>query len=370
MPCHAMLDSIACYPSPSPPPPPPPHVYTPHTTPHGDQSWCAPVCLLSCVWHADVRKQYGKDVDVATCVNERMEAYYKAQHIVDPAQWEQFLKTLRTSLPLCVRVSGFRAGYEQVRDRLHRNVAGGGVAWFPGSLAWKCSNEAYHDPANAAFKEWIQAENGVGGLTFQEEVSLIPPLVLGIQPHHAVLDLCAAPGSKTSEALELMHQHDSWVSPDARPRVCPLWHGPRRLSPRQHRVPRATCLAGFPARLCGTLGPGGLGRGLVRTNERTSVGEGADRCPRPRGLVPCARTTQGATPSFASGLLVAHDMDSKRVNNILVGRLRKMHTSCIVVTIGNGARFPLLRCPSGEPFRFDRVMLDAPCSGALRLPGP
>jgi hypothetical protein len=72
-----------------------------------------------------------------------------------------------------------------VRDRLHRNVAGGGVAWFPGSLAWKCSNEAYHDPANAAFKEWIQAENGVGGLTFQEEVSLIPPLVLGIQPHHA-----------------------------------------------------------------------------------------------------------------------------------------------------------------------------------------
>ena len=44
-----------------------------------------------------MRKQYGKDVDVATCVNERMEAYYKAQHIVDPAQWEQFLKTLRTS---------------------------------------------------------------------------------------------------------------------------------------------------------------------------------------------------------------------------------------------------------------------------------
>ena len=28
---------------------------------------------------------------------------------------------------------------------------------------------------------------------------MIPPLVLGVQPHHTVLDLCAAPGSKTSQ---------------------------------------------------------------------------------------------------------------------------------------------------------------------------
>ena len=33
----------------------------------------------------------------------------------------------------------------------------------------------------------------------QELVSMVPVAVLGIQPHHAVLDMCAAPGSKTCQ---------------------------------------------------------------------------------------------------------------------------------------------------------------------------
>jgi len=34
---------------------------------------------------------------------------------------------------------------------------------------------------------------------------MIPPLFLNIQPHHLVLDACAAPGSKTAQIIELMH---------------------------------------------------------------------------------------------------------------------------------------------------------------------
>eukprot|EP00435_Cladocopium_sp_Y103_P018052 s3075_g4.t1 len=36
-------------------------------------------------------------------------------------------------------------------------------------------------------------------------VSMLPPLFLGVEPHHTVLDLCAAPGSKTFQMLEVMH---------------------------------------------------------------------------------------------------------------------------------------------------------------------
>ena len=34
---------------------------------------------------------------------------------------------------------------------------------------------------------------------------MIPPLVLDVQPHHKVLDLCAAPGSKTNQLIEAIH---------------------------------------------------------------------------------------------------------------------------------------------------------------------
>lgn len=34
---------------------------------------------------------------------------------------------------------------------------------------------------------------------------MIPPLLLDVQPHHRVLDLCAAPGSKTTQIAELLH---------------------------------------------------------------------------------------------------------------------------------------------------------------------
>lgn len=34
---------------------------------------------------------------------------------------------------------------------------------------------------------------------------MIPPLVLNIKEHHSILDLCAAPGSKSAQLVELLH---------------------------------------------------------------------------------------------------------------------------------------------------------------------
>ena len=35
---------------------------------------------------------------------------------------------------------------------------------------------------------------------------MIPPLLLDIKPGHSVLDMCAAPGSKTAQIIEMLHQ--------------------------------------------------------------------------------------------------------------------------------------------------------------------
>lgn len=34
---------------------------------------------------------------------------------------------------------------------------------------------------------------------------MLPPLLLDIKAHHKVLDLCAAPGSKSAQLVELLH---------------------------------------------------------------------------------------------------------------------------------------------------------------------
>ena len=45
-----------------------------------------------------------------------------------------------------------------------------------------------------------------GNITRQEAVSMVPPLALNVEPSHKCLDMCAAPGSKTSQLLEVVHR--------------------------------------------------------------------------------------------------------------------------------------------------------------------
>jgi len=60
------------------------------------------------------------------------------------------------------------------------------------------------NPALTNFHEWLKVQQNAGFITRQETVSMIPPVVLAPQSHHAVLDMCAAPGSKTSQLLEVI----------------------------------------------------------------------------------------------------------------------------------------------------------------------
>jgi 16S rRNA C967 or C1407 C5-methylase (RsmB/RsmF family) len=55
-----------------------------------------------------------------------------------------------------------------------------------------------------AIHKLVQRANDAGILTRQEIVSMLPPLLLGIEAEHAVFDMCAAPGSKTAQIVELM----------------------------------------------------------------------------------------------------------------------------------------------------------------------
>lgn len=82
------------------------------------------------------------------------------------------------------------------------------VKWYPNELAWRTNlnrTELRKFTQLAGFHQWLISEAESGHVTRQELVSMIPTLLLDVQSHHAVLDMCAAPGSKTSQIIEALH---------------------------------------------------------------------------------------------------------------------------------------------------------------------
>lgn len=83
------------------------------------------------------------------------------------------------------------------------------IEWYPEKLAYQMTtpkNVVRKFAPFSAFQKFLVSETAVGNISRQEAVSMIPPLLLDVQSHHTVLDLCAAPGSKSAQLIEMLHQ--------------------------------------------------------------------------------------------------------------------------------------------------------------------
>eukprot|EP00536_Pseudo-nitzschia_multiseries_P004168 jgi/Psemu1/253358/estExt_Genewise1Plus.C_680013 len=99
---------------------------------------------------------------------------------------------------------------ENVRPELEKEVkwisAAEKLSYIP--YAYQVSIDKQTLRRNSALKpfhDWIKIQTEAGFVTRQEAVSMIPPVVLDPKPHHVVLDMAAAPGSKTSQLLEIVN---------------------------------------------------------------------------------------------------------------------------------------------------------------------
>ena len=90
--------------------------------------------------------------------------------------------------------------------------SGGDVAvptvlpWYPDNLAYQLNvtrKEIRRQEIYFRLHNFLVAETESGSISRQETVSMLPPLVLGVKPHHTVLDMCAAPGSKVGPILDM-----------------------------------------------------------------------------------------------------------------------------------------------------------------------
>ena len=73
-------------------------------------------------------------------------------------------------------------------------------------------------------------ENLLGYIHIQEELSMVPPLVLDPRPGESVLDLCASPGSKTTQISQMMENRGLVIANEpSLARIAPLRSNCERL---------------------------------------------------------------------------------------------------------------------------------------------
>lgn len=74
--------------------------------------------------------------------------------------------------------------------------------------------ELRSNPLYSSFREELIRHSGAGSVTRQEIVSMLPVVVLDVKKDSRVLDMCAAPGSKSSQILELLGERGVLVAND------------------------------------------------------------------------------------------------------------------------------------------------------------
>ena len=151
---------------------------------------------------------------------------------------------------------------------------------------------------------------------------MIPPLVMDLQPGMIVLDMCAAPGSKAAQLLEMVHRGEE-------ARV--------RKSLQEHAVEDGR-----------EMSPGVSGE----------TSDDADNL-----------EVDSADYGRATGLLIANDSDYKR-SHMLIHQLKRLSSPNLIVTNHDATMYPSIKLPStpenpatNRYLKFDRILADVPCSG-------
>ncbi|XP_071771009.2 RNA cytosine C(5)-methyltransferase NSUN2 [Centroberyx gerrardi] len=155
--------------------------------------------------------------------NKLFEHYYQEQGLVPEGEFEQFMEAMREPLPATIRITGYKSHAKEIlhclKEKYFKEIqeveidgqkieAPQPLSWYPDEQAWHTNMSRKiirKSPLLEKFHQFLVSETESGNISRQEAVSMIPPLLLKIESHHKILDMCAAPGSKTAQLIEMLH---------------------------------------------------------------------------------------------------------------------------------------------------------------------
>ncbi|XP_072531995.1 RNA cytosine C(5)-methyltransferase NSUN2 isoform X2 [Salminus brasiliensis] len=133
------------------------------------------------------------------------------------------MEAMREPLPATIRITGYKSHAKEIlhtlKEKYFKEIqdleidgqkieAPQALTWYPDEQAWHTNMSRKilrKSPLLEKFHQFLVSETESGNISRQEAVSMIPPLLLKIEPHHKILDMCAAPGSKTAQLIEMLH---------------------------------------------------------------------------------------------------------------------------------------------------------------------
>lgn len=182
--------------------------------------------------NTDLKPGWGAGYQEIIKENKLYEEYYQRLKIVPEGEWDQFMATMREPLPATIRITGYKSHAEEILHCLKNKYfkelqdlevegqkieAPQPLSWYPNELAWHINISRKilrKSPVLEKFHQFLISETESGNISRQEAVSMIPPLLLDIKSHHKILDMCAAPGSKTAQLIEMLHSDMSVAFPE------------------------------------------------------------------------------------------------------------------------------------------------------------
>lgn len=125
-------------------------------------------------------------------------------------QWDAFLSTMRTNLPVAFRITGSKAEAKALLEIIKSDFFKGilntkldddkessnesktilhSLPFYPEELAWQLQltrKDIRRSEAYFRLHNFLIAETNNGSISRQEVVSMVPPLVLDVKPSHKV----------------------------------------------------------------------------------------------------------------------------------------------------------------------------------------
>ncbi len=121
--------------------------------------------------------------------------------------WELFRKFSLEYQKRSIRVNTLKISIEELKERISDNWTLTQIPWCKEGFWIEHSYTDRRDVGNLL-------EHSLGYFYIQESASMIPPIVLEPDEHEFILDMCASPGSKSSQIAQYMNNTGILVSND------------------------------------------------------------------------------------------------------------------------------------------------------------
>lgn len=168
--------------------------------------------------------------------NEKFEFYYRTQlapYFENEEQFQFFVDKMKEKLPCVFRINTANPFWERFREMLRdenfmKELFHGqdfGIKISPkrltNSVFWRDlvyninipRFELKKNENLSKFHKLIQMSVDAGLASRQEAVSMIPPMLMDVNYNDRIFDMCAAPGSKTAQFLEVFYRNYDLIDP-------------------------------------------------------------------------------------------------------------------------------------------------------------